>query len=254
MELGEWVHDEIVRELVVERDGWAWDMVQRVDERVQGREEPRKVPVLVWGRYASAFTLPGRYIYLTRQLLEEPLPEDAIALVFGHELAHQRLHHVDRYLRYLRHTRALRKVGVGAIIALAFQRAHGAMFSTEDETAADAWALDRCVAAGYRGEKCLELFPILEKISLDHRDVDGVYGTDAELAELEPNDREPKQPPSLPAPAMRALGRVGGLLQTKLSGMVGQAKKLRGQLGRSHPSLRARRAHLEDLLHQRRTR
>ena len=25
MELGEWVHDEIVREIVVERDGWAWD-------------------------------------------------------------------------------------------------------------------------------------------------------------------------------------------------------------------------------------
>lgn len=57
------------------------------------------------------------------------------------------------------------------------RRVHG----PEKEMAADARALEMCVAAEYNSEHCLQLFDVLESDALDKGDVDAVYGLEDAL-------------------------------------------------------------------------
>lgn len=57
------------------------------------------------------------------------------------------------------------------------RRVHG----PENEAAADARALELCLAAGYNGSHCIQLFDILESDALDRGDLDGVFGLEDSL-------------------------------------------------------------------------
>ncbi len=86
---GEWVHAQLHRHVTFEREGWAVERVQRIADRLQnGRPSERVYVEVPWLRLRTAFTLPGRYIYFGRGLLEYCPDDETAAFVIAHELAH----------------------------------------------------------------------------------------------------------------------------------------------------------------------
>jgi Zn-dependent protease with chaperone function len=220
-ERGEAFHELVLANIVVDSDGWAFDLVHRVADRLQAGVAPdeRMEPVVAWLSAPTAFVVPGRYIYFSRGLLQLGLEEEATALVFAHELAHRRLGHLRTWLA---------EVPVAWVVGVALHAAHSAFVSPDHEAEADRWALERCVAAGYDRRRCLALFDVLERVSLDVGDVDGVFG--------------PDDPEKLAEARLHALS---GEAPAKLESLLGEAKRWVWQRTRGYPSLRERRAALE---------
>ena len=227
-ELGEWLHGELAGSEVVETEGWAFDVARRVAERLQSDvpEDARLVPVVLWMSELMAFTAPGRYVYLSRELLQSVCEEGA-ALAFAHELAHHRLGHLGGVGRA---ASWIRRMPGSSWLALAAQHFEHTFFSPERERDADRFGFERCLAVGYDGRKCLSLFRALERRALDARDLDAVFGPDdierlagEELAELEGEVSVLTRP-------LRSLRRAA---------RVGWEKR------RGYPTLRERRMALE---------
>lgn len=52
------------------------------------------VPIVLWSPLYGAWTLPGRYLYITSELQQTLQSDDAVAFVLAHEMAHHDLGHV----------------------------------------------------------------------------------------------------------------------------------------------------------------
>jgi predicted Zn-dependent protease len=174
--LGESVYHEIQEAVIVDSQGWAVEQVQRVASKIQANDPvaDRLVPKVIWISEATAFTLPGRYVYFSRELLQL-LNEEATAFVFAHEIAHHRLGHV--------HSSGmgaplLKKLPGGAMLGLLTHLGERVLFSPEHEMAADRWAFDRCQAVGYDLSRCLEFFRVIEKKFLDLGANSVIFGPD----------------------------------------------------------------------------
>jgi predicted Zn-dependent protease len=179
----DWMHARVMDAYALEREGWALERAARVEARLQAGEPPEerlRVAVL-WIPEVTAFTF-GRYVYLSRRLLERVDADEPIALVVAHELAHHALGHLRSRTRWFD---ALTGVPGGALAVSAMVETARLGFSAEWELQADAWALRRCVDAGYDAGACLRLFHVLEMDALDRGDVTAVAGpapTDREIA------------------------------------------------------------------------
>jgi hypothetical protein len=210
--------------VVVDHDGWAFDRAHRVASRLQEglAPEQRLEPVVAWIEGHAAFTVPGRYVYLSRHFLQRGLTEDATAFVFAHELAHQRLGHLRAWLS---------EVPGAWMAGNLMLAAHRALVSPEKEAEADRWALERCVTAGYDRERCLGAFDAMERLVLDGGDIDGVFGHEdpEQLAEAE----------------LRRLDGARGEREPKLDALLADARRWLWQRRTGYPSLRERRAALE---------
>lgn len=173
--IGEWVYQQLTTHLVVETQGWAFDLVQRVAKQLNRPRVDSEAlePVVLWIPEVTAFIVPGRYVYISRELLQRFLCEDAVALVLGHEIAHHDLGHVRLFNPTLS---MLQHLPGGSHMALALRAAERLISSPEMELEADKYGLELCLAAGYDGYRCLELFDLLEAHLLDHGDLDGVFG------------------------------------------------------------------------------
>jgi len=68
--------------------------------------------------------------------------------------------------------------GVANIITVLFRRMDKVLRNSQKESDADRRAIDLCLHAGYDPRKCLLIFEILEKFSLDVRAVDAALGPD----------------------------------------------------------------------------
>lgn len=180
--MGEWLHRRLVETFGIETEMWAVEQIRRVERQLQVKRAPanRLTPEILWLSEANAFTTPGRYIYVSRELLQRAASDDPVALVLAHEMAHHDLGHLDPF-----HGKAalLRRLPAGTDVGLLLKAAERLLFSAEAETAADERALDLCLKAGYDGTKCLQLFDILQSYALDHRDLDLVFGSDASLSD-----------------------------------------------------------------------
>lgn len=156
---GAFLHRILTDGFVYERDPWAREMAARVADRLQaGRPaEERFVVEVLWAQDFGAFTTPGRWVYLSRRLMERCVHEDAVAMVVAHEIAHHDMGHMD----------------VSSPLAwLAGQKLHG----PEWEAQADAHGFNLCLAAGYDPYRCLHLFDVIEEYALDVGDRDIVFG------------------------------------------------------------------------------
>ncbi|WP_394828943.1 M48 family metalloprotease [Pendulispora albinea] len=223
-ELLTWMDEQVV----LEKSGWAPELCERVATRLQGADPTslRKRPVVFWSEQRTAFAVPGRYIYVGRRLLEEAMPEDAVALLFAHELAHHRLGHVKQMLPALRWARQLPIARVASFLAVTAVRL---VTSREQEAKADAWALDRCLDVGYDGRACLQLFDVLRTVAENYGDLDMAFG---------PDDVE--------SAAQRELDKDGRPeWRNALSALRERATRARWELMRGYPSIRDRRARLE---------
>jgi predicted Zn-dependent protease len=230
--LGEDVRRLVAESTEIEERGWAADLARKVAARVQKGDREPKTAIVFWSAERTAFAAPGRYVYLSRSLLEEALPEDAVAFVFAHELGHHRLGHVRRVLPALRVVRHLPGAEAASFVAkIAIRLAT----SPEMERAADEFAIERCLEVGYEGRACLRLFDVLKKIAEDRGDLEMAhgFGDPEELAarELERSSR----------PAW----------QNALADLKGRAAQLRWERVRGYPSIADRRLHVERIVQQR---
>ena len=173
-QIGEWVYEQFATDIVLETQGWAFDLVQQVAKRLNQQRQnlPPLEPVVIWIPQVTAFVVPGRYVYISRELLQRFLYEDALALVLAHEFAHHDLGHVQLFTPSLS---LLKHLPGGTHVALSLRTAEQLLFSPEREQEADRYGLKLCLAAGYNGDRCLELFDVLEAHLLDHGDLEGVF-------------------------------------------------------------------------------
>ncbi len=176
---GEWVHAQLHRHVTFERDGWAVEQVQRIAMRLQAERPPleRLYVEVPWLRFRTAFTLPGRYVYFGRGLLECCPDDETAAFVIAHELAHHDLGHLDLFPKWM--GLFVRRWG-GQIVVMAMEGVERRLYGPERECAADQRGLELCIAAGYAPERCLRFFHIAEQLATDAGDLDIVYGPDVE--------------------------------------------------------------------------
>lgn len=162
------LHAAIEAEYVVERDGWAAERVARVTDRLQaGAPETERLHTLViWSDEHTAFTVPGKTVYVSRRLLERLADDDAAAFVVAHELAHHRLGHVPKPLT------AASKVPLWVVLSVL----RNLIVRPDREREADLLAIQMCLDAGYDAERCIAALAHLSNVALDYRDVDGVVG------------------------------------------------------------------------------
>jgi hypothetical protein len=218
--VGEWVHGVVMDAYGAERAGWAPERTERVMERLQQSrpEDARLTAEVLWISDVNAFTAPGRYVYISRRLLERCATDESAALVLAHEIAHHDLGHTDLFGGWMENVPR----GLGStLLAGVFQAAAKRCYGPEREADADRHALRLCLAAGYDPGACLKLFDVLEADALDHGDADGVFGPWAAYAP-----------------------EVDGTARWRSDLEVWMWERARG-----YPSLRERRAALEDFLH-----
>lgn len=172
-----WLHRRLVEAYAAESESWAIDQVRRVDARLQADvpETERMETVVLWIPEATAFTFPGRHVYLSRRL-QERAPDETVAFIVAHEMAHHRLGHLDVSGALLEKLpAALQAVAVDLVSARKFA------VSAEREAEADVHALNLCLAAGYDARRCLGAFDLLEQVALDWGDREGVFGPDSAI-------------------------------------------------------------------------
>lgn len=177
---GEWLYGEIAANAHIEEAGFMPDLVHAAAERLQRNrpEAERYQCVIPWLSSFSAFTAPGKYVYVGRRLLERCPTEDAVAFVIAHEVAHHDLGHLDLFAGRL--ARRLAGLTAGTMAVLFFRVLQKRIYSPEWELAADRRAIDLCIEAGYNPAKCLYFFHVLELIYLDYGDLGAVFGLDVD--------------------------------------------------------------------------
>jgi len=150
VDLAEWLHGELVREYAGETEAWATERCARVMTRLNAERmdaEPKEAVILLLPR-SRAFTTVGRYVYISRRLLERLPSDDEVAFVLAHEIAHHDCGHLDLYRGWSSWIPRSRATSyVAARLAL---MEHG-MYSPEKEAQADLYALQLCLDAGYDG-------------------------------------------------------------------------------------------------------
>src|SRR6266566_9717781 len=68
LELGEWFHQQIARAFLVKRSEWVDSIAARLQSTRPATE--RLDVTVVWLSDMTAFTAPGRYIYVTGRLMQ----------------------------------------------------------------------------------------------------------------------------------------------------------------------------------------
>ena len=185
--IGQWFHDELVKEVLFEKEEWALDRIHRVVARLnlhRSGQRPLEV-VIPWITEANAFTAPGPYIFFNRGLYQLCPDDETTAFVIAHEMAHHDLGHMSLVPGWMGRLGRKWGGGMAVIVAAAVARR---LYGPERECDADLYALRLCIKAGYDPERCLRLFKIFEDHFLDHGDITAVVGTDEESdQELEPS-------------------------------------------------------------------
>jgi hypothetical protein len=215
--LSEWLHRVLTDAYAHEREAWALERVARVERRLQAgvpADERLKVEVL-WIPEVTAFTFPGRYVYLSRRLLERVDSDEPIAFVVAHEMAHHALGHMRSRERWMERLAALPGADVMALLTLEMAEW---FHRPEDERAADEYALRLCADAGYDPRACIRLLAVLETDALDRGQLSAVCGP-------EPSDREIDGAP----------------------GIADRVRRWVWERERGYPSLLARKERMRDL-------
>ena len=173
---GDWLHAELADNVFLEKAGFMQEWCDRVAQQLQAdRPAAEHLQIEIpWLTSFTAFTAPGRYVYISRRLLER-LPHDhALAFVLAHEIAHHDLGHLNLFTGpFARHAARLR---AGELAILFFRMLQKRIYSPEWELDADRHALELCLRAGFDGQRGLRFFHIAEQWALDYGDLNAVYG------------------------------------------------------------------------------
>ena len=184
-EFAEWVHAELVRECSLETQAWALERVQRVQDRLNSCRPGREAldTTILTIRPPLAFTLAGTHVYISRRLLERLPSDDAVAFVLGHEAAHHDLGHLDLFGTW---TQWLPRTETTSYLAALLGVLEHHRYGPEREQAADDYAIDLAIKAGFDGERAVQALAILENLALDVGDINAVYGPENLLDPTDP--------------------------------------------------------------------
>lgn len=175
---GEAFRLELREQVPFDRSGESYDIVQRAAARVQARRSlGRRFRVEVpWIPAVPAFTVAGRYIYVSRHFVDRFPEEAGIAFAIAHEIAHHELGHVDAWTRWVRRARWLLPGEAGLTAGVVAAALEAYLVRPEQELAADRYALRLCCRAGYEEHACLRALDQLSTLALERRDLELVYG------------------------------------------------------------------------------
>jgi len=195
--LGDTLHDWLVAEFGHETEGWARERVRIVMEALERVRAACPAPgacphplhcEILWAGAMNAFATPGRYIYVTRELLQHGTAADPLALILGHEMGHHDLGHIALMRGWARRLVRLPAGAPRNVAARLIRSAERIAYTREQERAADSYGLDLCLAAGFDGRRCLEAFDTLQAYALDHGAIDAVFGPERSIS-LGPLDK-----------------------------------------------------------------
>jgi len=184
-EFAEWLHSELVEGFAQEREAWASDRVERVQRRINEFRpgEPPLDTTILWMAPPVAFTLTGRHVYISRTLLERLPTDDAAAFVLSHEAAHHDLGHLDLFAGWANWLPQTHAAGYVAALARLFEHK---TYGPERENDADRYAIELTLRMGYNGDLAVQALAILENLSLDRGNIDGVFGPENLLDPTDP--------------------------------------------------------------------
>ena len=180
-----WLHDELVRECAHETESWALERISRVQDRLNACRpgRPSLQATILWISPPLAFTLAGRHVYIARSLFERLPSDDAVAFVLAHEAAHHDLGHLDLYGKWA--TWLPRSHATSYLAALLSLFEHHT-YGPDREKAADDYAVDLAIGAGFDGALAAQALAILENLALDRGDITGVFGPENLLDPTDP--------------------------------------------------------------------
>ena len=159
----DWIYEEVQANCWIDTSEWILARVSRVLNTLQSvRHTSSKKVVVFRSEINTAFTAPGQFIYISTRLFERCATDEMLAMVIAHEMAHHDLGHLD--LRWPRMPR------VSFLVDVVRRSVH----DQKNELAADALAMGMCIEAGYDAHLCLDVFRVLEHISLDYGNIDAV--------------------------------------------------------------------------------
>src|SRR5436309_3427681 len=97
--VGEWIHDQLMPDFGLETEAWAIERVRRVADRLNVARSPNRALTaeILWIDVMTAFAVPGRYVYVGRELLQRCATDDPVAFTLAHEMAHHDLGHMDLF-------------------------------------------------------------------------------------------------------------------------------------------------------------
>ncbi|HEU4882716.1 MAG TPA: M48 family metalloprotease [Longimicrobium sp.] len=179
-----WLHRVLTDAYAYEREAWALERIARVECRLQaGVPESQRLKVeLLWIPEVTAFTFPGRYVYLSRRLLERVGEDEPIAFVVAHEMAHHALGHMRGKERWMGRLAALPGGDTMALLAL---EAADWFVHPEHECDADEYALRLCADAGYDLRACVRVMDVLQMDALDRGNLATVCGPEPSQREID---------------------------------------------------------------------
>lgn len=184
-EFADWLHAELVRECARETESWAIERVERVQRRLNEHREgkPPLDTTILWITPPLAFTLAGQHVYIARSLLERLPTDDATAFVLAHEAAHHDLGHLDLYGKWASWLpRSEATTYVAALLGVFEHHTYG----PDREQAADDYAVDLLMRAGYDPDLGIQALSILENLALDRGAIDEVFGPENLLDPTDP--------------------------------------------------------------------
>lgn len=178
--LGERLHALFLQAYGLKQRDFAHEAVERAMTSLNAARAPQPPMVgeVLWMSPPIAFTLPGRYCYISRRYIERCASDAPVAFALAHEIGHHDLGHLRRVESWA--AGAVERLPFRLAVLLLYQLQR-LIYSRNMELAADEFALQLCQKAGFDPRHCLECFDILSRYMLDNRDLDGVYGTDEEL-------------------------------------------------------------------------
>ena len=179
-EFGDWLHDQVSEACGFDSTSWVADTISRSHKLLKpvlGQWATLEVKA-IWTQPVTAFTAPGRYIYVSRRIVERGGADESMALLIAHEVAHHALGHLEQFAGW---AERIPRVGPAPLVAAAFRLAERHAYGPEQELDADRLAMEYCLKAGLDGHRCLHLFDVLQAEALDQGDIDGVFGTEDEL-------------------------------------------------------------------------
>src|SRR5262249_40130903 len=95
-EIGDIIYGAMRDNVVIEREAWAIDRVERVMTRLGNARGKQNefIVIIPWLQdFPSAFTAPGRYIFFSRSLFQLCRCDEMAAMIIAHEIAHHDLGH-----------------------------------------------------------------------------------------------------------------------------------------------------------------
>ncbi len=182
----DWLHSELVRRFANETEPWALERVERVQRRLNDARPGRPAldTTILWIALPLAFTFPGNHVYISRSLLERLPSDDTAAFVLAHEAAHHDLGHLALYGAW---SQWLPRNQAASYVAAMLGVIEHHTYGPEREQAADDYAVDLVVKAGFDGQLAVQALAILENLALDRGDVGGVFGPENLLDPTDPD-------------------------------------------------------------------